>query len=256
MNSVSQVEMLLATYPRSRPKLSPSQQEGYVGHYRSNRAGKEGLSGVVAKLEAWMHHRVAAGVRDGNLLEIGAGNLNHVPYLPAGCTCDAVEPFEDLWRGSPYYSRLGHIYSDLREIPQVMIYDCIFSVAVLEHLVDLPFTLARAGLLLRDGGTFRAGFPSEGGLLWGLGWRLTTGIEYRLKRGLDYGAIMRHEHLNTAAEVLSLLGYFYERVEISRFPCPLHHLSFYTTVIATKPRLDLCRKFGALESAPKGPNHG
>jgi SAM-dependent methyltransferase len=232
MNSVSQVEMLLATYPRSRPKLSPNQQEGYVGHYRSNRAGKEGLSGVVAKLEAWMHHRVAAGVRDGNLLEIGAGNLNHVPYLPSGCTCDAVEPFEGT------------------------IYDCIFSIAVLEHLVDLPFTLARAGLLLRDGGTFRAGFPSEGGLLWGLGWRLTTGIEYRLKRGLDYGAIMRHEHLNTAAEVLSLLGYFYERVEISRFPCPLHHLSFYTTVIATKPRLDLCRRFGALESGPKGPNHG
>jgi hypothetical protein len=56
---------------------------------------------------------------------------------------------------------------------------------------------------------------------------------------------MRHEHLNTAEEIIMLLGHFYERVEISRFPLPLHHLSFYTLVIAYQPRLDRCRSFGA-----------
>jgi SAM-dependent methyltransferase len=182
-------------------------------------------------------------------LEIGAGNLNHVPYLPASCICDAVEPFQELWEDSPYRSRVRRIYSDLQEIALGDGYDCIFSVAVLEHLADLPFVLTRAGLLLREGGTFRAGFPSEGGLLWGLAWRLTTGIEYRLKRRLDYGAIMRHEHLNTASEILMLLGHFYEQVEVSRFPLPFDHLSFYTTAIARQPRLDRCRSFHRSRSA-------
>jgi hypothetical protein len=134
-------------------------------------------------------------------------------------------------------------------VPQRRTYDAILSIAVLEHLTDLPFMLARSGLLLCEGGTFRAGFPSEGGLLWGLAWRLTTGIEYRFRRGLDYGVIMRHEHLNTASEILALLGYFYEQVEIARFPLPLAHLSFYTTAIACRPHIDRCQAFSVRRAA-------
>jgi SAM-dependent methyltransferase len=244
-----QVEALLSTYPRPRPELSPEQRANYVEHYRSNRAARQGLPIVVAKLESWMHRRVSEGLNGGNLLEIGAGNLNHLPYLPGHCVYAAVEPFQELLEDSPYRSRAQHIYRDLEEVPQTARYDCIFSIAVLEHLTDLPFVLARAGLLLGEGGTFRAGFPSEGGLLWGLAWRLTTGIEYRLRRGFDYGAIMRHEHLNTASEIITLLGHFYEYVEISRFPLSLDHLSFYTTAIAYRPRLDRCRSFQAFRSA-------
>jgi hypothetical protein len=249
LDRVSKMEALFSTYPRSRPALPSGQQASYVEHYRSNRAGKRGLSKLVAKLESWMHRRVSEGINGGTLLEIGAGNLNHFPYLPAACVCDAVEPFQELWQGSPHRSLVRHIYSDLRGVPPSQYYDCIFSVAVLEHLIDLPLVLASAGLLLREGGTFRAGFPSEGGLLWGLSWRLTTGIEYRLRRGLDYGAVMRHEHLNTAREILMLLSYFYERVDISRFPLPFDHLSFYITAIAHQPRLDRCRSFLVLGSA-------
>ncbi len=237
------MDALLSTYPRSRPVLSARQQASYIEHYRSNRAGANGLPKVVAKLESWMHRHVAAGVAGQNLLEIGAGNLNHVPYLPDASICDAVEPFKELWEDSLYRSRVRRIYSDLQDVPQSTEYDCVFSVAVLEHLSDLPFILARSGLLLRSGGTFEAGFPSEGGLLWGLAWRLTTGIEYRLRRGLDYGDIMRHEHLNTEREILRLIDFFYEQAEIRRFPLPFIHLSFYTTVIARHPRIDRCRSF-------------
>jgi SAM-dependent methyltransferase len=248
MNGRTRAETLLLTYPRSRPELPPEQQASYVQHYRSNRAGKQGLSRTVAKLEAWMHRKVSEGVTQGDLLEIGAGNLNHVPYLSGAVTCDAVEPFGELWEDSPYRTRLRRVYSDLGEIPPSAQYDCIFSVAVLEHLTDLPFILARTGILLREAGTFRAGFPSEGGLLWGLAWRLTTGIEYRLRRRLDYGAIMRHEHLNSASEILTLLDHFYKQVRVLRFPLPFEHLSFYTTAVASGPRLDRCRSFNALRT--------
>jgi hypothetical protein len=250
IRSVEQLHLegLLSTYPRSRPPLPSAQRASYVEHYQLNRAGKRGLQKAVARLESWMHRRVSVEITGGDLLEIGAGNLNHVSYLPTACVYDAIEPFQELWEGSPYRSRVSHIYYDIGEVPQTHRYDCVFSVAVLEHLTDLPFILASAGLLLRAQGTFRAGFPSEGGLLWGLGWRLTTGIQYRIKRGLNYGAIMRHEHVNTADEILLLLRYFYQHVEISRFPLPFGHLSLYTTAIARRPRLDRCESFHTLRS--------
>lgn len=248
MDGRLQIEALLSTYPRSRPALPPQQQASYVEHYRWNRAGKQGLSRTVAKLESWMHRRIAKDVDGGELLEIGAGNLNHVPYLPDACGYDAVEPFRELWQDSPYRARLRHVYPDLGEIPKETRYDCIFSVAVLEHLTDLPLILARSGLLLRDGGTFRAGYPSEGGLLWGLAWRFTTGIEYRLRRGFDYANIMRHEHVNSAREIERLLDYFFQNVGVSRFPLPFEHFSFYTAAIADTPRLDRCRNFDALRT--------
>ena len=249
MNGRTSVETLLSTYPRCRPELPQAQRATYVEDYRFNRDGKRGLPRIVAKLESWMHRRLGDDLSNGRLLDLGAGNLNHVPYLQPGSTYDAVEPFRELWEDSPHRARAGRIYADLEEIPQGVRYDCIFSVAVLEHLTDLPRILARAGVLLETGGSFRAGFPSEGGLLWGLSWRMTTGIEYRLKRGLDYGAIMRHEHVNTDQEILSLLRYFFREVSVDRFPLDSRHLSLYVTAIAREPYLDRCLHF----SQPKHP---
>jgi hypothetical protein len=245
MDRQPRAEELLATYPRSRPGLPEAHRQSYLEHYRANRSGERGLSRVVMKLEAWMHRRVAEGAGGGSLLEIGAGSLNHVAHHSGVRVYDAVEPFRELWEDSPQRARVRRIYADLAEAPETDRYDCIVSIAVLEHLTALPSILARSGLLLSEGGSFRAGFPSEGGLAWGLAWRLTTGLAYRLKRGLDYGALMRHEHVNTAREILTLLGYFYERVEVSRFPLPVANLSFYTVAICREPRLERCRMFCA-----------
>ena len=46
---------------------------------------------------------------------------------------------------------------------------------------------------------------------------------------------------NSAPEILAVLGYFFADVEVSRFPTPWHHLSFYTVAVASSPRLDRCR---------------
>jgi hypothetical protein len=247
MDVQPRVDVLLASYPRRRPDLPPAHRRTYVEHYRLNRSGACGVSRAVVRLESWMHRRVAAP--SVSVLEIGAGSLNHLPYHPGAVVYDAVEPFRDLWHDSPHRARVRRIYDDLADVPAVNRYSAIVSVAVLEHLTDLPAILAASALLLADGGAFRAGFPSEGGLLWGLAWRFTTGIEYRLKRGLDYAAIMRHEHVNTAAEILELLRHFYARVEVSRAPMPSAHLSFYTAAIAREPRLARCRSFLSARSA-------
>jgi hypothetical protein len=58
----------------------------------------------------------------------------------------------------------------------------------------------------------RIGIPSEGTILWRIGWALTTGIEFRARHGLNYGVLMRHEHVNTASEIESVLRVFFKAV--------------------------------------------
>jgi SAM-dependent methyltransferase len=189
-----------------------------------------------------MHRRIAARQHGTEILEIGAGTLNHLLYEPQELSYDAVEPFRELWDGRAAVSQLRRLYLSAEEIPKEVKYDRIISVAVLEHLTDLPRMVARAALHLRTNGLFQAGIPSEGGALWGISWRLSTGIAFHLRTGLSYAELMRHEHVNTAREILEICNWLFEQVEIERFPTNLHHLSFYAVLEARGPRLDRCRQ--------------
>ena len=43
----------------------------------------------------------------------------------------------------------------------------------------------------------------------------TTGIEFRLKYGLDYGILMKYKHINTCFEIEKLLRYVFKDVEMN-----------------------------------------
>jgi hypothetical protein len=135
------------------------------------------------------------------------------------------------------------MYDDIGDVPDDRRYSRIISVAVLEHLQDLPRVLAASARHLLSDGKFQALIPTEGGFLWGASWRLTTGIAYRLRTGLDYKTMMRHEHINDSREIIELVGHFFETVQISRFPLPGHHSSFYTYIEASTPRLAVASQF-------------
>jgi SAM-dependent methyltransferase len=243
MNPPESMEALLSSYPRTRPPLSASQQAHYEDHYRQNRSGSRGLFFLTAALESWMHRAVASSGAGAAILELGAGNLNQVRYERNALSYDVVEPMRVLWEDSPYRSSVRAIYEDISEIAPREAYDRIISIAVLEHLTDLPLIVARSGILLKPGGRFQAGIPSEGSFLWGVAWRATTGIAYRIRRGEGYGALMRHEHVNTAREIETVVEYFFERVTWRRFPLPWFHLSFYTYLEAVLPRMDRCSEY-------------
>lgn len=238
---------LLDTYPRTRPPLPAEWEPLYEGIYQQSRGGRTLLYRITQALEAWMHNAVAARRAGVRTLELGAGTLNHVRYEHAPACYDVVEPFRALYESAEQRSRIRNFYSDIASVPPGVCYDHIVSVATLEHVTDLPRTVARCGLLLARGGEFRAGIPSEGGMLWGLAWRASVGLACRLKHGLDYGALMRHEHVSNAGEIVEVVRYFFARCEWRRFPTPLHHLSLYAALKASEPRLDRCH--AALKSA-------
>ena len=192
-----------------------------------------------------MHRQVTCFGSSGSVLEIGAGTLNHLPYEPPEKSdgYDIIEPFESLYIDSPHRNRIRNIYQDITQIQGTWSYDRIISIAVLEHLTELPFIIAYSALLLSDRGVFQHGIPSEGGLAWGLGWRLTTGLSFRIRTGLSYKTLICHEHVNTGPEILSVIQYYFKSTRIKRFPLPSHQLSFYTYIHAENPDKQRCRQF-------------
>jgi hypothetical protein len=243
---------LLRTYPRTRPPLPEANERIYLDEYRRNRRASGGaLFRVTATLESWRHRKIARLQTGGRLLEIGAGTLNHLQYEPA-IPYDIVEPLPALYQGSTETDRVARVYAYIADIPDHVRYQRIISVAVLEHVKHLPDVVARSGLLLDRNGVFQAGIPAEGGMLWGLAWRSTTGIAYRLRTGLPYAPVMHHEHVNTAEEIIAIVRYLFRSVTVSWFLLPSPHLSFYCYIEARDPYTDRCTRLCGTTAAAAG----
>lgn len=246
MSGARDLAALLARFPKTRPTLPPRLAAIYTRQYLENRGGETPAASLSQRLERWLHLQVAADVRGAvappATLELGAGTLNQLAYEPAGGAYDIIEPFKALFAESPWLGGVRDAYDDIRQIPPDRRYARVTSVASLEHICDLPFVLARAARLMAAGGALRAAIPSEGGFLWALGWMATTGLEFRLRHGLDYGLLMAHEHVNDAREVETLVHALFEDVEIKSFGVG-RQLSLYRFLCARKPRLDVAAEW-------------
>lgn len=233
-----QVLALMTSYPRKRPSMSEAVARLYEQQYLSNRKGNSLGATLSSWAESWMHRQVASDLIGMHpfirVLEIGAGNLNHLSYEPSVEHYEVVEPFEALFQSSVHQNRLAARYRDLSELPMQSRFDRIISIAAFEHLTDLPWSVARCALALNVKGSLRVAVPSEGGWLWWLGWRLTTGFEFALKYGLDYGEIMRHEHLSSVIEIEAILRYFFKSVAVKRLGFGVH-ASLYTFFCCAYP---------------------
>ena len=240
-------------FPKKRPPLPKEIQDIYSAHYKSNREGRTTASSLAQRMESWLHRLVASDVA--NLqdsakvtLELGAGTLNQLQYEPAVYSYDIVEPFTDLYKSSPLLGRVRNIYSDISEIPNSCRYDRITSVATLEHVCNLPGVIARSGLLLAENGVLRASVPNEGTWLWTLSWKLTTGLEFKLRYGLDYGLLMKHEHVNTAKEIEEVLVYFFKEIKCKVFGLS-KSISLYRYYECRIPKINRCQELSRTPGA-------
>src|SRR5687768_449987 len=232
-------------FPKKRSPLPPEYEAIYLQHYRNSREGNSQILGLAKWAEGWMHRKVAEDVRQGgpkSTLEIGAGTLNQLPYEPSSDPYDIVEPFHELYQSSPHRHRIRNFFDDISDVPPETKYDRVISIATLEHVCDLPELVARSALLLADGGQFRAGIPSEGTILWRLGWATTTALDFRARYHLDYEVLMRYEHVNTAREIENVLRYFFAEVSSAVFGLA-KSLSFYQFYACAKPRRDRCQAY-------------
>lgn len=228
---------MFESFPKQRSVLPPAYQAIYEKAYAENRKGETRATSLAQRMERWLHYAVAKDASpDKSTLELGAGTLNQIPYEPRSPRYDIVEPMRFLFEGSPHNEAVRDAFDAIEDIPTDRRYDRITSCAVLEHVCDLPNLLARSALLLAEDGSFRASIPAEGGFLWTAAWNLTTGLEFRLRHKLDYGVLMRHEHVNTAAEIEDAVSYFFKDVKVRSFGAG-RQFSFYRFIEARRPDL-------------------
>jgi hypothetical protein len=244
---ISRRMTMFEKFPKTRPQLPKGTEDIYSSYYKSNREGRTQASSLAQRMESWMHKEVGKDLINLHgfkkaTLEIGAGTLNQLQYEPNVDPYDIVEPFKDLYKGSPFLERLRNIYSDISEVPDNFQYDRITSVATFEHICNLPEVVARCGLFLADNGVLRIAVPSEDTILWTLGWKLTTGLEFKIKYGLDYGLIIKHEHVNTAKEIEEVLKFFFEDIKCKVLGLS-KSISFYQFYVCRNPRITRCREY-------------
>ncbi|MGZ3864927.1 MAG: methyltransferase domain-containing protein [Bacteroidia bacterium] len=235
---------MFAEFPKKRPELPEEFKKIYLSHYQKNRGGKTPATFFSKRMESWMHKKVASDVRGQkapDTLEIGAGTLNHLEFENTG-VYDIVEPFTELYFHSPEFSKVRQFYTDISQINPVTKYKRIISIAMFEHVLDVPAIVAKTCALLEKDGTLRVAIPNEGNVLWKLGWKLTTGIEYRLKYGLDYSVLMQHEHINSANEIETILNFFYKNVKCKYFGLS-KNFAFYRFYECSGPNEENVRKY-------------
>lgn len=234
----NKIVQILKKFPKKRLELPESYRNIYEDYYKINRDYKYNLlNRIKFFIENIMHYQ-ASKIKESNILELGAGNLNHLYFERGFFTYDIVEPNRFLYKNSLMFNKIDKICSDILEIPIDSKYD-IISIAVLEHLTDLPLVLDYIGLLMsnKPNYLFFAGIPSEGKLLWVIAWRLTTGVHFKIKYGRDYSVLMKHEHVNTCDEIVVLCDYFFQKVNFKKFPFGISHLSLYYLIYCSNPHI-------------------
>ncbi len=240
---------LFDNFPKKRIELPKKYQDIYTEYYKKNREGETFASTYSKKMEAWMHKKVASDVQDSHnksTLEIGAGTLNQL-YYEKTSPYDIIEPFKELFEKSPNKEFVNTIYTDINELSDVKKYDRITSIATFEHILNLPELISKTCTLLNENGLLRVAIPNEGSFCWKMGWKLTTGLEYKLKYNLDYGVLMRYEHVNTADEIDQILNFFYKDVNCYYWGVS-KKIALYRFYLCSSPNIENVVKYKKLNN--------
>ena len=205
----------------------------YKNFYKEYALSKTFTRKIISFFESWYHKEISnMGNQNGAILEIGCGSLNHIKYEKNFLSYEVVEPKEFLIKQAERKKRLivTKTYPSLDLIPSNKNYSKIISIAVLEHVNNLDEHISKITDLLNPNGIFAVAIPAEGELLWWLAWRLTSGISFWLKYRLDYGIIMRYEHINNSEEIIKKLKKYFFINRVKSFPFNIKNFRIYITL--------------------------
>ncbi len=235
------IDEILNRYPKKRIELNDKIKKIYKAYYLYSRSNRGVVKKTFMKFTNWMHLNVASGGYVNKILEMGAGNLNHVEFEKFE-KYDVIEPSLFLYNTSENKSLISNHYINLTKLDEEQ-YDKIVSVATLEHLINLSYDIAKLSILLKENGSFKHAIPTEGSVLWYLSSRYISGLNFFIRHRLNFDNLLRYEHVNTAYEIEEIIKYFFEDVKIKRFPFNLRQLSIFTYIEAKNPKKKLASEF-------------
>lgn len=176
--------------------------------------------------------------KDKAILDIGAGIGHHLRFEPIHkarryvCMDSNLSVLSQIPQPGA-----AKVCGDCEAVPFTAgTYDTIIASHVLEHLPDLERTLHDLAGLLVEGGRMVVVLPADPGLLWRIASWLSPSRRRLARKGLSYGAIMGHEHINRVQDVVRLLERTFHVTTRWYFPTRIssRHINLFVGVVCVK----------------------
>lgn len=148
------------------------------------------------------------------VLEIGPGDIRHLPYWPAKPKEYVITDIQQtmLNRSTTILnehnipSKAVLLQRDSTRLPfSDEEFDAVVSFYAFEHIIPLDTYLVEIKRVLRRQGILIGAIPAEGGLAWGVGRLLTSRRWLKAHTGIDPDKLICWEHPNFADHILQAL---------------------------------------------------
>lgn len=227
-------------WPKRPPLLSAAQlaaREQFVREWLELLPERYGF------LERFNHSVAKLPHKSGSkTLEIGAGLGEHLRYERTDQDYHCLEYREELCRTLTDRIDAARVHrGDIQRRQDQWAdksFDRVIAIHVLEHLPSLPDAIREISRLLKDDGVFDVVLPCEGGVAYWLARKMSAERLFRRRFKMDYGPIIRSEHVNTHAEVIGLLRRFFKVERVRFFPTfiPMAAINLVAAYRLTSPR--------------------
>jgi SAM-dependent methyltransferase len=142
-------------------------------------------------------------------LEVGAGLGGHLAYenlttQDYHCIELRRNMAEELKRRFPHVSVVTGDCQIKMPFPEAY-FNRIIAIHVLEHLPDLPRAIHEMHRVLAGSGTLDIVIPCDPGLLYSIGRKVSAERVFKQRYKQDYAWFIKREHINSPAEIITLL---------------------------------------------------
>lgn len=185
--------------------------------------------GYKNRIISWVQnsgHRICASMsrydlRNESILDLGCGSGSHFSYIK-NAHIVGLDSRQALLKSAEkklsHRTKLliGDIF-DLRiRLPKES-FNSIRSIYTLEHLSPLNKALEEIKYVLKRNGEFIFAIPTEG-FLWKIGRDFTTKKYIEKRWGIDYDALLKKEHVNSAKFIIKTLERYFFLEKLVFFP--------------------------------------
>lgn len=209
-------------WPKVLPPLSPIQQfisDDFMKRWH------EVLPKRYRLIEMFNHRYPLAHLPDlerWRTLELGAGIGGHLEFEPLDRQeyhCIELRPAMADEIRRKYPSAKVTVGDCQQRLPYDDDYfDRIVTIHVLEHLANLPATVAEVFRVLKPNGIFSVVLPCDPGILYEFARKISAERLFKSQYKLPYRWLIRREHINSPAEILSLIRQRFKIFDHSYFP--------------------------------------
>jgi SAM-dependent methyltransferase len=229
-------------WPKIVPPLSPEQQaiaDDFVKHWH------EVLPVRYGAIERFNHTyplRSLTTTGTARTLELGAGIGGHMAFEPLDHQdYHCIELRESMAvEIRRRYPGVTTVTGDCQErIPyNDAFFDRVVVIHVLEHLPDLPRAIEEVSRVLKSDGKFSVVLPCDPGLAYGSARKISAERIFKARYNLPYGWFARREHINSPAEILSVIGKRFKVTDLTYYPIRLPIATLNLCIGLTARKLD------------------